>query len=470
MLVLVPSLANFVRLAGVGGHQLLYHPASVADIERDKDAQRRDRTLARLQTYSRLEGTPASPLNTTGTSPNDACDNDILYSLECDAVHALVTEDREIHAKAKNRGLADRVYTIQTAEDWLKRLHEPLRVVLPNIEEEPLHALTPVLSSAFFDSLRLGYQGFDDWFRRKARENRMAWVYRDHQGELGAICIYATQEDESINDLGERLQGTSLKLCTFKVGDSVRGRKIGELFLKAAFRYATKANCEHIFIHADAERHGYLVQLLCEFGFVERGTYGSDVVLVKSHPTHAPAPNGIEPFEYLQKYFPHYRRDAAVAKYVVPIQPRFHEMLFPDYEPPQPRLFTDSGSIGNAIKLAYLCHAPVAAIKPGDLVLFYRTSDEKVITSVGVVEKFAVLSDSAKVASLVSRRTVYSLEQIDAMAVRPTKVILFRLVEHFPKPVPLRALEKQCSIAPPIQTIRKIADDSFEQILRIAGR
>ena len=26
MLVLAPTLANFVRLAGVGGHQLLYHP------------------------------------------------------------------------------------------------------------------------------------------------------------------------------------------------------------------------------------------------------------------------------------------------------------------------------------------------------------------------------------------------------------------------------------------------------------
>ena len=39
MLVLAPTLANFVRLAGVGGHQLLYHPASKADIERDMPGQ-----------------------------------------------------------------------------------------------------------------------------------------------------------------------------------------------------------------------------------------------------------------------------------------------------------------------------------------------------------------------------------------------------------------------------------------------
>ena len=34
-LILEANLANFVRLASVGGHQLLYHPATVADFERN---------------------------------------------------------------------------------------------------------------------------------------------------------------------------------------------------------------------------------------------------------------------------------------------------------------------------------------------------------------------------------------------------------------------------------------------------
>ena len=117
MLVLEPSLANFVRLAGVGGHQLLYPPASIADIERDKDVHRRARTLARLPQYTRLNDAPPSPKNAAQTTANDACDNDILHALECSAVHALVTEDKEIHTKARQVGLGDRVYNIQTAED-----------------------------------------------------------------------------------------------------------------------------------------------------------------------------------------------------------------------------------------------------------------------------------------------------------------------------------------------------------------
>lgn len=49
MAVLRPSLADFMRLCNAHGHQLLYHPASVDDIARDPDDDRRARTLARLK-------------------------------------------------------------------------------------------------------------------------------------------------------------------------------------------------------------------------------------------------------------------------------------------------------------------------------------------------------------------------------------------------------------------------------------
>lgn len=468
--VLETNLANFVRLASVGGHQLLYHPATVADFERDADDQRRARNLQRIAQYQALDNTAACPWNTPATSANDACDNEILYALECAAVHALVTEDRGIHGKARARGLNDQVYTIQTAEDWLRRLHEPRQVFLPNIQDVPLHSLTPQLASGFFDSLREGYDGFDGWFRSKARDNRMAWVYRDESDTLAAICIYAPQADEEINDAGERLLGQALKLCTFKVGETVRGRKIGELFLKAAFRYATENACEHLFIHANPVRHDYLIRLLQDFGFEERGLYDGDLVLVKPHPKVAPDSALLLPLDYTRRFFPHFRRDALVQKFLIPIQPHFHDTLFPDYNPHQRRLFGSTGNVGNAIKLAYLCHAQTNAIKAGDVVLFYRTDDEKAVTSVGVVDRFEVLADAARIASLVSRRTVYSIEEIDEMAKRRTKVILFRLVEHLPHSVSYDRLLHERVVSGPIQSIRKLPDDAFSRVLAAAGR
>ena len=171
------------------------------------------------------------------------------------------------------------------------------------------------------------------------------------------------------------LTGRALKLSTFKVGELVRGRKIGELFLKAAFRFATDNRCEHVFLHGDAQRHAYLFELLDDFGFQQSGTYRGDHVMVKEHPLMPPNVQ-LPPFEYVKRYYPHYRRDEEINKYVVPIQPQYHEILFPDYLSPsqaQMRLFRAPNSAGNAIKLAYLCHTPTKSVRSGDVMLFYRT-------------------------------------------------------------------------------------------------
>nr|WP_240988742.1 GNAT family N-acetyltransferase [Cupriavidus taiwanensis] len=470
------NLANFVRLASIGGHQLMYHPANIADFERDSNADRRERNLQRIRQYPALCDPAPCIWNTGKIGPNDACDNELLYALHCDAVHALVTEDKGIHAKARARGLGARVYTVQTAEDWLKRLHETRQIVLPNIQDVPLHSLTPELGGAFFDSLREGYpatadrDGFDLWFRRKAREDRRAWIYRNSDGALGAICIYQIQNDEVVNDAGEVLLGPALKLCTFKVGESVRGRKIGELFLKAAFRFATGNKCQHIFITANAESQNYLIRVLLDFGFEEQGAHRGDVVLVKPHPVIQPPTEGIDSTLYVRRYFPHYRSDSSVQKFLVPIQPRYHEILFPDYAAIQPGLFAPLGHVGNAIKLAYLCHAQTKSIRPGDVLLFYRTDDEKAVTSLGVVERFEVSDDSTKIASLVSRRTVYSLDEIDFLAKKPTKVILFRLVGHLHTPVRYEQLIRDGVVTGPIQSISKVSDVSFSRVLAASKR
>jgi hypothetical protein len=224
------------------------------------------------------------------------------------------------------------------------------------------------------------------------------------------------------------LQGKALKLCTFKVGERVRGRKIGELFLKAAFQYATENRCEHVFLTASAEQT-YLQLLLDDFGFEERGEYGADQVFVKWHPVIAPALD-LPPLDFVRKLFPHFRRDASIQKFVVPIQPQCHKTLFPELEL-QSDLFGAGPTPGNAIKQAYLCKSVTNKPKVGDVVLFYRTQDEKAITSVGVIERFELHDNSNTVMQIVSRRTVYSQAEILEITREPTK-------ETLNKPLDLR--------------------------------
>jgi len=247
------------------------------------------------------------------------------------------------------------------------------------------------------------------------------------------------QTDEVVNDDKELLQGLSLKLCTFKVGEQIRGKKIGELFLKAAFRFATENRCENIFVHSNSEQI-YLLELLNDFGFEQRGMYGSDIMLVKSHPIFPPATE-MPALDYAKLYFPHFRQDVTVRKFLVPIQPRYHQILFPDLAR-QAQLFGGNSTAGNAIKQAYLCKAQTTQVRPGDVVLFYRTGDEKAVTTIGIEERYEVHESATNIMQLVSRRTVYSQKEIEAMASTPTKVMLFRLAGHFQVPITVAADRK----------------------------
>ena len=479
LVVLRPNLAHVIQLAQ-GRHQFLFHPASRRDIQRDTDVARRNRTLQRLVQYTELPEGPPCPWTRVGMSENDKCDNAILYALSRDAAHALITEDRRLHTKAALRGLTNRVYFIQTAEDWLQRLHEPEEIEVPNVVDVELNELTPLLPGEFFDSLRASYTPFDTWFKRKAREGRHAWVYRHNDEEqLSALCVYDIQEDEEVTDDGFILPRRALKLCTFKVAGQVRGRKIGELFLKASFKYATANACENIFIDVSEQTHPELILLLKDFGFSKKGVHNDDAVFVKEHPLEAPQIDFEESdnFAYTRKYYPHFRDDIDIAKFIIPIRPEYHRILFTDYA--SNILDTPEGHaehVGNAIKLAYLSNSPSGRIRRGDIVLFYRTHDEKAITTIGVVEEFETIASADEIASLVSRRTVYSEQGIVAMAEAAAqqrhggvRVMLFRTIEHLPSPVP-RSVLLRLRVPGKIISTRNINDDTFSRILDASGR
>lgn len=472
--VLVPSLSSFIRLSNENGHTLLYHAASEDDIREDKNLTRRNQTLQRLSQYKRLDARPVCPWNNEKTRINDARDNEILYALSLHAAHALVTEDRGIHNKAKELGLVNRVYTIQTVSDLLSRLHSKTPIQLPRIKDIELWALTPYLNSDFFDSLREGYGNdqFNNWFKKKAAEGVRAWIPEGDLDKINAICIYDRQDYEKItNNLV--LEGTALKLATFKVGDAQRGRKIGELFLKAAFRYAFNNKLENIFIHGDEDKHHFLFNLLSDFGFEKVGTHpGSndkDAVYLKKHPQEPPLKTSESIFEYHRHYFPHFHISDNVKQYVIPIKPEFHEILFPDYCCTQGRLFFHDNLAGNAIKMAYLCHAKINPIDVGSVILFYRSEDEQAITSIGIVERCERMTDVNNIISTVKRRTVYTKKEIEKLTEKPTLVILFRFVKHLNKPVSISELIKYKIIKGAPQSITSISHDAFKKFSSISS-
>ncbi len=465
------KLAELHRLIS-GEHQLLVHPSSRDDISRDKNEKRRSSMLQRLDKYIELTGTPQflsldeeTMLMGAPRKENDSVDNLILLSLHKNCVHWLITHDEGLRKKAKKLGDYERVFTVEQAiATLLKATEEELRLY-PNISNVPCHSLD--VKNVFFDSLRLGYNGFDEWFSGCSREGRYAWVCKDDD-DIHAIAIYKHENNPVVTLDDRALRGSVLKLCTFKV--LKKGFKIGELLLKQAFNYASDNSIEYVYCTVAPGEHEMLEDLLVEFGFYEFGTdeKGRDRVFVKSFPKILPD-TGEPPLEYAIKYYPAIKLDSNNV-YLIPIQPQFHKILFPELII-QSDLFSEvNNSAGNAIKQAYLCRTPTKSVKPGGIVFFYRTIDDKSITTYGIVDQFYVESEVEKIFQWVSKRTVYSYSDIKKMSsLGEVKVILFRLIKHLKSPVSIMDLKRTGVINGSIQSLVKLDIDKTKILLKEAS-
>jgi GNAT superfamily N-acetyltransferase len=463
-------VAQLFALLQTNAVHVLVHPASIQDIQNDRDESRRTIKLSKLKKYGQLAAAPEldGPLFANAGihigGDNDVIDCTILTALAKDAAHFLVTEDRRLLGKARALGLGDRVLTIEQALSLFNAVYAKQPIELPNLELIHLHQIRDELRDEIFDSLRSDYPGFDSWFVRSCQEGRQAWIARDPLGKLGAICIYKEEESAQVTS-SCRLDGRVLKMSTLKVEKNVRGQKIGELLLKAAFRHASQNDYERIYVTVK-EKQSELIDLLNDFGFQSVGKdHNDDLVFVKDQPKQPPSTR-LDAVAYHVRYSPHFKGGAHVGKFVIPIRPEYHRQLFPDASDRQLRLPFAGALPGNAIKLAYLCKAKTNEINPGDVLIFYRSQDTQNCTTIGIVESIDRLDDADMILERVLKRTVYTRTEIEEICDGGCLVVLFRLQGHLPKPVEMSILE-QNGIKGPIQTIRKITDEQFRSIAKL---
>ncbi|MBT9097097.1 EVE domain-containing protein [Methylovulum psychrotolerans] len=459
------ALAELNRITS-GKHQLLVHPATALDLAKDKNEDRKRKILARLHKYSELESPPAfiedeeEKLIGIPKKDNDRIDNLILLAVHKNCVHWLVTNDEGIHKKAKRLGEQERVLTAEQAISALSELDREATILYPNIEN--IYCNTLDIKNVFFDSLRESYD-FDNWFIEKcARTARKTWICRDNL-EIHAICIYKLEKDPIITAEKKGLPGKILKLCTFKV--LKHGYKIGELLLKQAFNHAIKNEIDHVYATIEPNKHLLLEALFIDFGFYKYGidSEGRDNVYVKDFPKIFPI-NDDHPLEYAIKYYPLLKITDASA-YIVPIRPKFHEILFPELKIQYDLFNSEISSAGNTIKKAYLCSTNTSTIKAGDIVFFYRTQDEMAITSYGIVDQFHIESEPEKIYQWVSKRTVYSYDEISSMSDKAIKIILFRLIRHLESKISFSELKQLQVITGPIQSVIQLSEHKVKLII-----
>ena len=461
--VLEERFSTVYREAHQAG-SLLIHPRSKEDIERDMDEKRRTKTLSKLAKYGVLERPPIPDvafMESIGApeKPNDIVDAHLLYAVVKNAVDFLITEDGGIHRKAKRIDIHDRILIIDQARDLFLSFTRRITPSVPFLEHIPVHNLD--LKSPFFVSLRADYGGeaFDDWFEGVSREGRMCWAHIT-DGLLRAVCIYKEEPDRP--DSPSILMPT-LKLSTFKVSEDYSGNRTGELMLKMAFRYAINNDLKSIYLTV-LPKYPRLISFLEDFGFNVVDNKGAEFVLMKHMTPQIYAVTN--PVKYAILYYPHHKDDSSIQKFIVPIRPEYHELLFPDC----PCAFSEERSEprpqGNTIKKAYLSESRTKRLNPGDLLLFYRSHDVKSVTSIGVIELAFRTDDPIEIIRAVGNRTVYTHEEIQRMASGGCLVIIFRHVENLNKPVSASAL-REFGVAGNIQSIRKLSEEVYRKIIKV---
>lgn len=458
--------AKFVRLAQEVEHDLYLHPSLRMDLARDRDPHRlaaRDVLIAKYRQLS-FPPAPTSQLVHAFGQPvqgtNDWVDLQHVAAVAADAVDYLVTEDMGLHRRAKRAGLERRVLYLADALAVVRGfLPSPPRAP-PAVELVKVYSLP--ISDPIWNSLRADYPGFDDWLQRCRLQHRECWVIWGPNREIAGLCLL---KPETGLEFG--MNGKLLKLATFKVSEAHRGFRYGELLLKAAFGTARAGNFDWIYVTA-FPRQAELISAFESFGFdewPERKDNGELVLRKQLRPSDDDC-RLLTPIEFHRRFGPHLAKVDGVRAFVIPIQPRFHQLLFPDAEE-QLSFSAGDHPFGNAIRKAYLCNAQTRQIEPGSILLFYRSQAGQHVKVVGVAEETLVSSDATEIARFVGTRTVYSLRDIQTMAPKTVLAILFRQSRVLMPAVSIARLKEADVLRSPPQSVVTAPDSSMPFVAQL---
>ena len=451
--------ADLARMASqIGGH-LLLHPESIEELRGDRDQERRKVRELQVRSYEQLESPPPislveDALGAADPESNDWVDHHLLAAVMGNAVHYLITEDEGIHRKARRLGLDERVLQINPAVLYLRTLLNEPTDPPPDVHVRLVHELNR--NDPIFNSLRVDYPDFDAWLDGAARERRRGWTI-EPAGGLAGLCLWKDNDDEY------GLGGKVMKASTFKVSDQYRGNRYGDLLLKALFQHLHSHSYDHVWLTI-FPKHEELIALLAEFGFeVLQGKLTKLGELVMAKRLVADEKSQSDPFEFHRRHGPPALAFPRTPAFIIPIQPRYHRLLFPDYEQQaatelQAQLPWPQPPFGNALRKAYLSQSGIRALPRGATILFYRSDDIRGITAVGIVESTLRSQEPAEIAQFTNLRTVYSFDQITELASQVVISIRFRQDRLLPKAIRFEALEQAGVLAGRPQSITQVTD------------
>ena len=421
------------------------HSATIEEVKKNPCKETVDLFLVKLESYEIID--IPSPLQDEvktvsrhfDTTENDKVDTILLNEIFVERVDILITEDKKIHRKAKELGIKDKVFTIDSfLEKTFAEHPELINYKVLNVQKLKFGKID--LNDTFFDTLKEDYLGFDKWFIRKYDEEAYITINSNNGMLLSFLYLKVEDENENYSNINPQFSAKRrLKVGTFKVISN--GFRLGERFVKIIFDNALKNQVQEIYVTIYNKRpeQRKLIELLEQWGFVLWGKKGEELVYVRDFSPKFDIKN-------LKCCFPYISKEKNV--YIVPIYPEYHTELLPDsiLNTESPEEFIEDFPHRNCINKVYVSRAMEPYPSIGDILVFYRTGGyyKSVITTIGeVVEVKADFQDENDFILYCRKKSVYpelALREMWRYSTRKPFVVNFLYTYSFPHRINMKEL------------------------------
>lgn len=150
------------------------------------------------------------------------------------------------------------------------------------LEEVPMQDIE--CADSFFNSFRIFYPDFDEWYRRQASRGRKAYIHRGPEGFLdGFLCLKLEGPEEDFSDYEIPFRpAVYMKICSLKV--AAHGKGLGRILIKAALRKASESKCDGIYVtvYPGTKETDALIRRLNQYGFLYHGHRGNEEVYARN--------------------------------------------------------------------------------------------------------------------------------------------------------------------------------------------
>lgn len=243
------------------------------------------------------------------------------------------------------------------------------------------------LNDNFFDSLKLDYPGFDEWFIRKAKEDRKAFVLEDELG-IAAFVASKPENEEIITNRGVLPEMDRLKICTLKISDRHQGERYGEGAIGLMLWTWQKSNCNQIYVTV-FDKHESLINQLKKFGFVKTGYNQNGEGIYLRDKRSIDYSDAYKSFPFINPGFEHAG--------IILIDDSYHDTMFAYSELANGKMLRTEieKNVTNGLTKIYVGSAYGVNHYIGEPVLIYRkdTSDTKGRGFRSCITSFAIVND-----------------------------------------------------------------------------